>query len=198
MKQVEPRIIDEIFTALDRQIEVHGGDELGLVVCGGTALAALGLVLRTTRDVDVLGMVLDTPDGLVIQRITEFPGWLTEAANKVGRDFDLPENWLNLGPASQVESGLPAGFEKRLVRRGYGQYLTVYFISRIDQIHFKLYAAVDRGEYHVEDLKALKPTDEEIERAARWVVTQDVSDVFKLLLKDFLEVQGYGSVAERI
>ena len=164
MRQVEPRIIDEIFTALDRQIEVHGGDALGLVVCGGTALAALGLVMRTTKDVDVLGMVLDTPNGLFIKKLTEFPESLVEAANTVRQDFDLPENWLNLGPASQVESGLPEGFEERLVRRRYGKYLTIYFISRIDQIHFKLYAAVDRGEYHVEDLKALKPTDEEIER----------------------------------
>ena len=114
------------------------------------------------------------------------------------RDFDLPENWLNLGPASQVESGLPEGFEERLVRKPYGESLTIYFISRIDQIHFKLYAAVDRGEYHVQDLHALKPTQEEMERAAKWVITQDVSITFKLLLKDFLEVQGYGAIAERI
>jgi hypothetical protein len=198
MGQVEPQIIDDIFTALDRQVEVCAGDALGLVVCGGTALAALGLVMRTTKDVDVLAMVLDTKNGLVIQKITEFPGWLIEAANKVGRDFDLPENWLNLGTASQVESGLPEGFDERLVKRRYGKYLTIYFISRIDQIHFKLYAAVDRGEHHVQDLKTLKPTQEELERAAEWVITQDVSDVFKSLLKDFLEVQGYGAIAERI
>ena len=198
MRQVDPQSIEEIFTALDRQIEVHGGKVLGLVVCGGTALAALGLVMRTTKDVDILGMVMDTQHGLVIQELTEFPRWLTEAAKKVGRDFDLPENWLNLGPASQVESGLPEGFEERLIRRRYGKYLTIYFISRIDQIHFKLYASVDRGEYHVEDLNALSPTEEEIERAARWVITQDVSITFKLLLKDFLEVQGYGAISERI
>jgi hypothetical protein len=88
--------------------------------------------------------------------------------------------------------------KKGLVKKRYGEYLTIYFISRIDQIHFKLYAAVDRGEYHVQDLHTLEPTREEIERAAKWVITQDVSDVFKLLLKDFLEVQGYGTVAERI
>ncbi|MEW6002153.1 MAG: DUF6036 family nucleotidyltransferase [Nitrospirota bacterium] len=198
MRQVEPQIIDEIFKALDRQIKVYEGSSLGLVICGGTALAALGLVLRTTKDVDVLGRVLETEDCLIIQKITEFPRWLIEAAEKVRRDFDLPENWLNLGPASQVELGLPEGFEERLVRKPYGESLTIYFISRIDQIHFKLYAAVDRGEYHVQDLHALKPTQEEIERAAKWVITQDVSIAFKLLLKDFLEVNGYGAIAERI
>ena len=198
MRQVEPEIIDDIFTALDRQIGVHGGMPLGLVVCGGTALSALGLVMRTTKDVDVLGTVLETQDGIIIQRIREFPGWLIDAANKVGRDFDLPENWLNLGPASQVESGLPEGFIERLVRRTYGQYLTIYFISRIDQIHFKLYAAVDQDDYHVQDLFALKPTEDELEMAANWVVTQDVSEVFKALLKDFLEIHNHGAIAKRI
>ena len=50
----------------------------------------------------------------------------------------------------------------------------------------------------MEDLKALRPMDEEIEKAAKCVITQDVSDVFKLLLKDFLEVQGYGAIAQRV
>jgi hypothetical protein len=198
MGQIEPGNIDDIFTALDRQIGVHGGMPLGLVVCGGTALSALGLVMRTTKDVDVLGMVLETPGGLIIQKIIKFQEWLTDAANKISRDFDLPENWLNLGPAAQVESGLPEGFEKRLVKRVYGQYLSIYYISRIDQIHFKLYAAIDRGDYHVQDLFALRPIEDEIEMAAKWVITQDVSDVFKALLKDFLEVHQYGAVAERI
>lgn len=198
MRPVEPSIIDDIFGALDRQIRVRDGMPLGLVVCGGTALSALGLVMRTTKDVDILGMVLETQDKRTIQRITKFPEWLVEAANKVGRDFDLPENWLNLGPASQVESELPEGFEKRLVKKVYGQYLTVYFISRLDQIHFKLYAAVDQNGYHVQDLFALKPTEIEMEMAAKWVITQDVSDVFKALLRDFLEINGYGDIAKRI
>ena len=198
MKLIAPDIINDILEALDRQIGVHGGLPLSLVVCGGTALSALGLVMRTTRDMDVLGSVSETQNGVTIQSIKKFPEWLVEAANRVGRDFDLPEKWLNLGPASQVESGLPEGFEKRLVKKVYGQYLTIYFISRIDQIHFKLYAAVDQDGYHVQDLFALKPTEYEMEEAAKWVVTQDVSEVFKALLKDFLEIHNYGDTANRI
>lgn len=198
MNLIAPDIINDILEALDRQIEVHGGVPLGLVVCGGTALSALGLVMRTTRDMDVLGSVSETQNGIFIQRIKKFPEWLMEAANRVGRDFDLPERWLNLGPASQVESGLPEGFERRLVKKVCGQYLTIYFISRIDQIHFKLYAAVDQDGYHVQDLFALKPTEDEMEEAAKWVVTQDVSDVFKALLRDFLEIHNFGDTANRI
>ena len=92
MGKIEPDILDDLFTGLDRQIGVHGGMPLGLVVCGGTALFALGLVSRTTKDVDVLGTVVENEEGLRVQKLGEFPGWLVEAAKIVGRDFDLPEN----------------------------------------------------------------------------------------------------------
>jgi len=190
--------LKEILSALDRQIKVHGGVPISLVVCGGTALAALGLVSRTTKDVDVLAQATETEEGIRVLKINEFPRWLKEAAETVGRDFGLPEDWLNLGPASQLESGLPDGFEKRLVRKRYGDYLTVYFTGRTDQIFFKLYAAVDRNDYHVQDLLALKPTEKEMEEATKWVLTQDVSEGFRLVLKDFLERHGYGDIAKGI
>ncbi|MCK4431860.1 MAG: hypothetical protein KAW19_11250 [Candidatus Aminicenantes bacterium] len=34
--------------------------------------------------------------------------------------------------------------------------------------------------------------------AARWTITQDPSDTYKKVLKDFLEKIGYKNVAERI
>jgi len=190
--------LNEIFSALDRQIGVHGGVPISLVVCGGTALAALGLVNRTTKDVDVLAQAEEAKEGIKVLKIDEFPQWLKEAAETVGRDFGLPEGWLNLGPASQLESGLPERFEKRLVKRRYGKYLTVYFTGRTDQIFFKLYAAIDRDDYHVQDLLALKPTEKEMEEATKWVLTQDVSEGFRLVLKDFLKRNGYGDIAKRI
>jgi len=76
MKLIAPDIINDILQALDRQIGVHGGVPLGLVVCGGTALSALGLVMRTTRDMDVLGAVSETLNGVTIQSIKKFPEWL--------------------------------------------------------------------------------------------------------------------------
>jgi hypothetical protein len=185
MKLIAPDIINDILEALDRRIGVHGGVPSGLVVCGGTALSALVLkVMRTTRDMDVLGSVSGTENGVTIQSIKKFPEWLVEAADRVA-GFDLPERWLNLGPASQVESGLQRDL-RRDCKEGLWQYLTIYFISRIDQIHFKLYASVDQDGYHVQDLFALKPTENEMEEAAKWVVTQDVLEVFRALLKDFL------------
>jgi hypothetical protein len=198
MPQIETANVHVILSALDRQIGVHGGEMIGLVVCGGTALAALGLVTRTTKDVDVLCAAIETEDLITLHELKSFPPWLMDAASKVGRDFHLPSGWLNLGPASQVSTGLPEGFERRLTKKIYGEYLSVYFISRLDQIHFKLYAAVDRNDYHVQDLAMLSPTPDEMLAAARWTLTQDVSEVFAALLRDFLRRNGHGTVAERI
>jgi len=189
---------EDIFEALDRQIDLCNGSPISLVVCGGTALFALGLVLRTTKDVDVLGEAVYSEKEIIVKKIDRFPERFLQAAKVVERDFELPKEWINIGPASQVELGLPVGFEKRLVGRRYGKYLTIYFISRLDQIHFKLYAALDRAGYHVDDLFALKPTKQEMEMAARWVLTQDVSEGFKVILKDFLRKKGYDDIAQRI
>jgi hypothetical protein len=195
---INPNNLDEILKALDRQIHVHDGTPISLVICGGTALFALGLILRTTKDVDVLGTVSEENGQILVMKINKFPKFLIEAANAVQKDFGLPDGWLNKGPTSQVDSGLPPGFEKRLVKKQYGKYLSIYYISRLDQIYFKLYAAIDRNSYHVDDLLQLDPAQREIEAAARWVLTQDVSVGFKTILKGFLRKYGYDIISERI
>ncbi len=68
-----------------------------------------------------------------------------EAAKKVARDFNLPDDWLNTGPASAVDLGLPNGVMERVTTRVFGSKLAIHFLGRYDQIHFKLYAAVDQG-----------------------------------------------------
>jgi hypothetical protein len=159
--------LDELLSALDRQIELSRGGDIALVVCGGSALAALGLVHRTTRDVDVLGLARTVPGGISVERLERLPEPLASAALRVARDFNLPTDWLNLGPAPQVGMGLPKGFGSRVERRPYGAFLTIYYASRYDQIHLKLYAAVDQDSYHVQDLALLKPTGAELLAAAR-------------------------------
>ena len=47
---LDQRRLDEALSALGEQLEAAGA-RFELVVIGGSALAALGLVLRTTRDV---------------------------------------------------------------------------------------------------------------------------------------------------
>ena len=68
-----------------------------------------------------------------------------------------------------------------------GEALTVLFASRIDQIHFKLYAAVDQGAgRHLADLQALEPTEAELLQAARWSRTHDPSEGYRSVLLEVL------------
>jgi hypothetical protein len=160
----------------------------------------LGLVQRATKDVDVLAYVKRDKEGK-FQLIKADPlnPELITAAKKVARDFNLPDDWLNTGPASAVDLGLPNGFMDRVTTRVFGNKLAVHFLGRYDQIHFKLYAAVDQGAgKHLNDLLALKPTSEEIESAARWSMTHDVSEGYKQNLRALLSYLGFGDVAERL
>jgi len=53
--EIGSKELDQVLTALDRQMGLEGRESISLVVIGGAALHALGLISRTTKDVDVLG-----------------------------------------------------------------------------------------------------------------------------------------------
>lgn len=185
---------------LDGRLAIAGAPVYNLVVCGGTALIATELVRRATRDVDVVAMANST--GELIDP-APFPKQLVNAAREVAEDLGLPENWLNNGPSSGeggiYRLGLPQGFAKRLSWRKFGTRLRIAFISRIDQIHFKLYAAVDQfGGYHATDLQTLEPTDEELLAAAAWSRSHDPSVGYRECLQTFFKEYGYEHLIERI
>lgn len=191
--------LDKAFSLLASRLRAKDAPQVGIVVCGGASLLALGFVSRTTRDVDILALM---EPGRRIADPDPLPAYLLEAADEVQRLRGLPPEWLNNRPSrgngGLFRMGLPPGLADRLHQREYGNRLTVWFIDRIDQIHFKLYAAVDRGGYHISDLVALKPSDDEIKQAARWAMTHDVSQGFRHILSKLLTELGYGNVAERL
>jgi hypothetical protein len=192
--------VENILVALGEQIEQITKDTFELLVCGGSALNILGFIERATRDVDILAYVKRGEKGeiLIIKADPLMPELFTAAA-KIAKDFNLPDKWLNTGPASAVDLGLPDGIMERVVTRRFGQRLTIHFLGRYDQIHFKLYAAVDQGAgKHLDDLLALKPASDEIEQAARWSMTHDISEGFKQSLKGLLDYLGFKDVAERL
>jgi len=200
MIEMSSRQLDEVFRLLDGRLMIAGAPPVHLVVCGGAALIAIGLLSRTTRDVDVVAL-LDVKSQTLVAPVP-LPDYLVKAAKEVAEVLNLPKSWLNNGPSRDegglFQMGLPVGFQERLHRREYGSHLTVSFIDRIDQIHFKLYAAVDRGGYHISDLEALEPMPAELLQAARWALTHDVSEAFHGLLKQTLERLEHSDLAERI
>jgi hypothetical protein len=185
---------------LDGRLAIGSAPSYNLVVCGGTALMATGLLQRATRDVDIVALA-DDEGGLIDP--APLPGPLVKAAKEVADDLGLPEDWLNNGPSSGeggiYRLGLPEGFSDRLVWKEFGEKLTVAFIGRTDQIHFKLYAAVDLfGSYHASDLRELDPTDEELLTAAAWTRTHDPSEGYLESLRMFFRKYGYEHLADRV
>ena len=165
-----------------------------IVVCGGSALIATNLVPRTTQDVDIIALMKSE----VLVDSEPLPDYLLTAASNVCPILNLPADWLNNGPASQFQMGLPSGFQERLITVIIGKKLTVHYISRYDQIFFKTFASADRGGYHVSDLKALNPTEEELIAAAKWCMTQDTSETFQMILKDMFKQIGWPNVSNQI
>jgi hypothetical protein len=194
------RDVENILSALGEQLEDLLKESLEILICGGSALNVLGLVQRATEDVDVLAYVRRDKGGKVsLVKAEPLTDELVAAAKKVARDFNLPEKWLNPGPASAVDLGLPDGLMERVITRKYGKKLIAHYLGRYDQIHFKLYASVDQGAgKHLDDLLALKPTSDELENAARWTMTHDISEGFKQNLKSLLNYLGFKDVAERL
>lgn len=182
--------LDEALTTLGEVLEsrkLH----FEVVAIGGGALLLLGVLDRPTKDLDIVALV----DGRRFSSSEPFPRELAEACTDVARAMTLAPNWMNAGPTSLLDYGLPDGFAARAERRSYGSGLVVHIASRIDQVHFKFYATVDDGprSKHMQDLKRLAPTHDELRAAARWAVTHDTSAPFRELCREVLGTFGVES-----
>ena len=164
--------------ALDALGELLGSRGLSyeVVAVGGSALLLLGFIHRATRDLDLVAFV----EAGRLVRADRLPAPLAESVADVARVLGLRGDWLNPGPASLLDLGLPDGFTQRLETRRYGG-LTLHLASRLDHIALKLYAAVDQGpdSKHAADLLALAPSLDELLGAARWARTHDPSEGFR-------------------
>ncbi len=162
-----------------------GGAPLEVAICGGTALNLSGLLERPTQDVDVL-----VPE--------EWPEPLKEAVSATAKRHRLNPDWMNSGPVDLFRMGLPEGYFQRCERLSFQKSLTYLITSRLDQVYFKLYACIDRGGYHVEDLKHLHPSEDELFQATLWCFTHDVSPEFRMITIDFLQKMGWLDAAARL
>jgi hypothetical protein len=185
-------LAERLLSALAEQL-ASLGERYELVVVGGSGLLALGEIQRSTRDVDLVAL----RTGEKLGPAQPLPAPLRRAAERVARDFELDEGWLNGGPTALLDFGLPEGFLGRLDSRSYGEALTVHFASRYDQIHFKLYEMVDEGGpgKHEQDLRVLAPSESELLAAARWSRTHDPSDIYREMLLRALRHLGVSNAA---
>lgn len=203
MKQTfDKEKIEDTLTLLAELLEQRDSKAYRLIVCGGSALLVSELRRETTKDVDILASLSSEN---IIEELQELPEDLETAVRDVAGELGMDDHWLNTGPSSIINPhlpnfGLPEGFVERLTRKEYGPKLTIYYIDRLDQVFFKLYASVDKctPTYHLSDLKELKPDENELLSAAEWTMQQDPSHGFKQTLIDMLEKTGYESVADKL
>ncbi|WP_157837036.1 hypothetical protein [Geminisphaera colitermitum] len=190
--------LERALSLLGEVLASRGHPSCHFVVCGGSSLLALGLISHTaTRDVDVLARL----EARRLVQAKPLPPEIITAADAVRSELNLPADWFNTGPAddSFFLLGFPTGIEDRLTNRSYGPVLTIGFVGRYDQIHFKLYAAADQGPgRHVADLRDLNPTADELLAAARWTCLQDPSEGFLFVLSDLLRHLGHADLAAQL
>lgn len=146
-----------------------------IVGIGGGGLLLIGLMIRTTKDLDLVAL-LDKGEFISAKPL---PGPLAQAIEDVAIAFNMSKDWINIGPSDLLTLGLPHGFKNRMSTIRYGG-LTIHLAGRFDQICFKLYATVDQGPLskHYADLKYLKPNKNELEDAKKWCITHDTSEGF--------------------
>ena len=171
----QPReTFEEPLAALGQLLEERGL-RYELYAVGGGALQLLGLITRPTRDIDIIGKV----EGQRILPMVTLPTSLARAIEDTARVFRISPQWVNTGPQSLLDLGLPDGAIGRAHRRQWGG-LVLNIADRRDQIFFKLYAAADQGprSKHFDDLRRLEPTPEELRDAAAWARTHDPSEGF--------------------
>lgn len=96
-------------------------------------------------------------------------------------------------------SGLPSGFQERLITRSFGDHLTLHLLGRKDLIALKLYAAADerggRRAIHESDLWLMNPTEADLNAALGWIETRQDYEQIKTSLKHLLGRQGHEDLA---
>jgi hypothetical protein len=168
------------FSALG-EVLASRGLHYDLVIVGGANLLLRGIISRSTKDGDIVAQ--RSGEGRIVEML-ELPAPLLQAVQDVARAHGLAEDWLNVGPASLLDLGLPRGFADRLSREDFGG-LTLWLAGRHDLVCFKLYAAADHWptrDRHLADLRAIGPDRAELLSAARWARTHDSSPGFGSLL----------------
>lgn len=192
--------IDEILGRLNQKMVYAHVKPLNVAVCGGTALIVVGRVARATQDVDIVALLRVNRASVEVLEDKRLPADVEQLVAEIGIELDIRKDWLNFDASPLIAFGFPPNMTSRLIKKSYGLCLTVYFISRFDQVHFKIYAAMDPkdGTRHLSDLLDLKPEENEVRAAISWLLAREASPEFKAALCQVLERIGYERIAEQI
>jgi len=188
----------EALQLLNQILKQKGADPEWLVVCGGAALQATGVIQRATKDVDVMA----TRNEIHGDLSSAYPlsDNIKQAAKQVSELLSLPSNWINASTAffQLPLENYPTYFWQDLSDVEYGSHLKISYLSRPGLITLKLYAALNRKEQRdLTDLEALAPTEQELHNAADWVFEHVLDTNAHTHLMTIFRYLGHESLAEK-
>lgn len=152
------------------------GERLAIILTGGATLNLLGIIERTTSDIDVIARASRGEDGSFrMEEAEPFPAALDGAVATVARDLGLPRDWMNGMVGEQWRHGFPPFMVEEIEWTNYGGGLDVGLVGRRTLVAFKLFASVDQGpeSVHFRDLVLLEPGDDELIESRDWVIGQE-------------------------
>lgn len=191
--------IERALSTLARRMALSGAADLEVLCCGASALCVLGLLSRSTLDVDVLGIISEEKEVLPCERFS--PEMETAIADS-GRELGLPDDWFNGSASTLLQRTIPAGALERSKkhRKEFGPCLTVRFLDRTDQVALKLFASMDPkdGQRHLRDLEKISPTHSELTHAVAWMSSWDSNQEFRERLAYLVEGFDFPDLAETI
>jgi hypothetical protein len=147
---------------------------LWIVVCGGSALQARGIIQRATKDVDIFA-TRDEFSG--IEPAYPLSDTVKQAIKQVADLLDLPQNWLNASTSFLLLplKEYPPYFWEDFMDEEYGTHLKISYLSRKGLITLKILAAIQRDAARdAEDLIALQPSETDTIEALDWCIATTV------------------------
>lgn len=191
--------IEQALSTLSRRMALSGAQDLEVLCCGASALCVLGLLSRSTMDVDILGIISDEKKVVPCEH---FSPEMESAIAASGRELGLPDDWFNGSASTLLQRPLPSGALERSKKhcQVYGACLVVRFLDRMDQVALKLFAAMDPkdGQRHLRDLEEISPTRSEIIHAITWMTAWKSNQAFRDRLAYLVEGFDFPDLAESI
>lgn len=177
---------------LSEILQDSGSQPHWLIVCGGAALQAHGIITRATRDLDVIALRQEFSG---IESAFPLSSELRTAIAQVADFYNLPKNWLNASSAMILGSisELPPQLWSEPITEEFGSHLKISYLSTSGLTLLKVLAFLQRNVARdYEDLIAISPTERDIKMALDWYRTHhDTSPADKGRINKLLKNLNY-------
>lgn len=164
----------DALSLLGEILDAQGGYPQWLIVCGGAALQAQGIIQRATKDVDAFA---SRDEFTGIEPAYPLSQSLHDAILEVSNALKLPANWLNASTSffQLPLNDYPAHFWQDHKDEEYGTHLKISYISSKGLVTLKMLAALQRdAPRDTEDLIALAPSEQDTRAAIDWCLSTTV------------------------